>query len=85
MSSRSFENEPETGDERLRVAVERSVRRRRVRDDERRERARRRAPGLDDRHAARLADVRRRAAASRAAPDRARSSRAPAAVTCDTG
>ena len=65
MSPRSTWNEPETWDERFREAVERSARRRQARLAERQELARRRAHGLIDRNAARLAEVRRCARVTR--------------------
>ncbi|MCO8272699.1 hypothetical protein M1L60_19070 [Actinoplanes sp. TRM 88003] len=65
MSPRSNWNEPDTWDERFRVAVEQAARRREARRAERQEFARRRAHGLIDRNAARLAEVRRRARVSR--------------------
>jgi hypothetical protein len=61
MSPRRTWNEPESWDERFRAAVEQSAHRRRARLAERQELARRRAHGLIDRNAARLAEVRRRA------------------------
>ncbi|WP_250035781.1 hypothetical protein [Paractinoplanes maris] len=53
--------EPQTWQERVHAAAVESARRRQTRDAERQEQARRRAHGLVDRHAARLAEVRRRA------------------------
>ncbi|MDY7084290.1 MAG: hypothetical protein SYR96_04230 [Actinomycetota bacterium] len=64
MSSRDTGFEPVNWQARLHAAVEESTRRRRDREAGRREFARRRAHGLIDRHAARLADIRRRRAAA---------------------
>ncbi|GAB2596464.1 hypothetical protein Aab01nite_71730 [Paractinoplanes abujensis] len=63
MSPRNADVEPVNWEERLRAAVEDSTRRRRAREAERREFARRRAHGLIDRNAVRLAEARRRRAA----------------------
>jgi hypothetical protein len=71
MSPRISWNEPpsatgsQSWEERFRAAVEQSVRRREARSAERQEFARRRAHGLIDRNAARLAEVRRSARARR--------------------
>ncbi|MGK5681252.1 hypothetical protein [Actinoplanes sp. URMC 104] len=60
MSSRNVGYQPESWEARVRAGVEAAVRRREARAAERRAHARRRAHGMIERHAVRLAEARSR-------------------------